>query len=282
MSSRQTLTRGRWLAALLLTSAALAGAEQAPPGFEVERVDWSGQAAPGARLEVVNRFGDLRARFGGYEGVVEVHAVLQQFAAEGPRLVLDATHGPDATRLVVGFRGDDGTTWRGSPVAGRRQRADLVVFVPQGLRLRAETGAGLLEARGLRSDFEGITDSGDLLVRSIRGDIALHSLSGAITAALSRRESAQPQRLRSEHGAIRLSLAEDGDFSVRATTRAPFATDVSLRIDELPESPGLRRGEARLGKGTTPVEVASEDGAIHLIVRPAASMARPPAPGASR
>jgi hypothetical protein len=281
MSFRHTVRRGRTLAAILATSAALAAAEQ-PPEYELERLQWTGESAPGAQLEVVNRFGDLRARFGGYDGAVEVHAVLQQFAAEGPRLVLDTASGGAATRIEVGFRDGEGRTWRTAPVAGHRQRADLVVFVPRGVRLLARTGAGLLEARGLHGDLEARTDSGDLMVRSIHGDLALSTDSGAITAALARRDSAQPQRLRSARGAITLSLAEDGDFTVRATTRAPFVTDFSLRIEEMPRAPGLRQAEARIGKGTTPVEVASGHGPVRLVLRPAAALSRAPAPGARR
>ncbi len=37
-------------------------------GFEIEQVSWSGQVADGLAVQVHNRFGDLRARFGSYAG----------------------------------------------------------------------------------------------------------------------------------------------------------------------------------------------------------------------
>lgn len=92
--------------ALLVASSALA----APPDLEIERREQLATVQPGSLVTVHNSFGDVRARFGGYAGVVEVQAVIQQFAAEGPALRVKVA--ADRTRM-------DGAAFRARTDRGR-------------------------------------------------------------------------------------------------------------------------------------------------------------------
>jgi hypothetical protein len=239
----------------LALPAAASGEFPAEPGFEVERPELAATVPPGTTVVVRNPFGDVRARFGGYEGRVEVLATLQQFADEGPRLELAATPEGDELRLVAGVRSAADEAPGGVPQPGQRKRADLVVFVPAGVHLRAETGSGLLQVRGLRGNLQGRTGSGPIEVRTTRGDVDLESDSGQLLVALEPLARSEPQRLASRSGGVWVILVEDGGYALEAETRGPVSTDFSLAIEDRPD--GSRHARALLGDGAMAVRVAS-------------------------
>lgn len=265
------------LFALFLFPAGL-GLAQAPPpaepAFELERTQWLGKARAGTTVVVVNPFGDVRARFGGYEGVVEVQAVLQHFAAEGPRLVVEPVTGEDGVRIGVGHRSDTGGELSTRRLAGQKKRVDLVVFVPAGVALRTATEDGYTEIRGLKGDVEARSTSGDLQVRSVEGDLSLASESGSIVAVPEPLDRTTTQKLSTRSGGVEVYLYEEAHFTLRAATRGWVSTDFSLTLTADPNDPQLKRAEATIGKGTTPIEVTCGEGHVRLIRKPSATRAR--------
>ena len=250
----------------------------ATPGVEIERREQFSTLAPGTTVFVSNDFGDVRARFGGYDGVVEVRAVLQQFASEGPRLEVELVASAAGLQVTVGDRPAGAKTLRTERQPGQKKRADLVLFVPKGVHLAVATTDGEIQARGLRSDLRARSLSGAIEARSIRGDLDLASASGAIFAAPESLDRRTVQRFASESGNITLRLAEQGHFSCSAATRGRLSTDFTLTIEDDPAEPAGKRALATIGKGTTPLEVRSRVGHLRLKRRPSAEEARRPAP----
>lgn len=276
------LRLARLCVATLITAGLLiaAAAEGQPefPGFEIERTESLTQLSPGAAAEVSNLFGDVRLRFGGYEGVFEVRAVLQQFADEGPPLVVQVVEQEGRLRVTVGARAAESAELQTEPRKGQRKRADLVIFVPEKVKLEVSTAGGLVEARGLRGDLRARTRSGAIQVRSVTGDLDLESESGAIAAVPGALDHAGLQRFASTSGDIRIQLAETGHFTIEVKTGGFLSTDFSLTVE--PDSTDLARkhGRARIGKGTIPIEIASVTGHVRLILRPSAANALITAP----
>lgn len=267
------------VALALLAGSAGGGEAPAAPGVEIERSEQFSTVEPGTTVFVRNEFGDVRARFGGYEGVVEVRAVLQQFASEGPRLEVEVVAGAAGLQVSVGERPAGAKLLRTERQPGQKKRADLVLFVPKGVHLVVATTDGEIQARGLRGDLRARSLSGGIEARSIRGDLDLASVSGAIFAAPESLDRRTVQRFASESGNVTLRLAERGHFSCRATTRGWLSTDFTLAIEADPAAPAAKRGLATIGKGTTPLEVQSGVGHVRLKLRPSAEEARRPAPG---
>ena len=270
----------RYLAAAAVVLAFLFGSASRAeePGVEIERREQFSTLEPGTTVFVRNEFGDVRARFGGYDGVVEVRAVLQQFASEGERLEVELEASTAGLLVTVGDRPAGAKMLRTERQPGQKKRVDLVLFVPKGVHLTVATTDGEIEARGLRSDLRARSLSGAIEARSIHGDLDLASGSGKIFAAPESLDHQTVQRFASESGDITLRLAEQGHFSCRATTRGWLSTDFTLAIESNPAEPAAKRALATIGKGTTPLEVQSRVGHLRLTRRPSAEEARRPAP----
>lgn len=243
-------------------------------GFEVENVSWLGSVEDGRSVVVSNGFGDVRARFGGHDGQVEIFATLQHFAAEGPRLTVAAKESPAGVEVSVGYRVEQDGAWVTAPQPGQKKRADVVVFVPQGAPLAASTGHGLIEVDGTKSDVRATTVSGEIQVRKVDGDLDLTTDSGAILAALGAREAGRRQSLISGSGDLTVVLSEDANLTVRVATGGLISTDFSLRIERRENSRAIKQGEAVIGKGTTELVMSSESGHLRLVRQPVARKAR--------
>lgn len=259
-----------WVLGIFLLAPGQSFAQPEAPGHQVERVERFASVAAGQVVTVSNPFGDVFARFGGYEGAVEARAVIQQFDAEGPRLVMAIEETPRGPAVRVGTLGSDGKTLDLEPVKGQKKRADLVIFVPQGAPLEVTTLDGRVEARGLKSDLRVRTRAGGVSVRSVQGNLDLASEAGSILATPELEGRSEVQRFTTEQGDISLILPQDGAFTVRASTTGWLSTDFSLEIERDPAEGTRRRGRGEFGAGRTQLEVTSQSGHLRLQVRPGA------------
>ncbi len=259
---------------LALASAVVGETPRTEPSNEVERGSWLGTVADGGNFVVTNRFGDVRARFGGYEGKAEVFATVQHFAAEGPRLAVTATESESGVEVMVGYyrETDSGLVTVRDPE--QRKRVDLVVFVPLGVPLRLVAEHGLTEVLGVRGDVRAVTTSGDVILRSVAGDVDVRTVSGDVVAVLAGRPAAGEQSIVSETGELTVHLDDDAHLTVHAATNERISTDFSMEIDHQPGRRPARRGVAVVGKGTTGLRLISDGGRVRLVRRPSAQEAR--------
>ncbi len=235
------------------TAAAASAAESPAP----ERFQWVGKIAPGKKLVVRNDHGDIRARFGGHEGKVEVAAVLQQLSGGRPPLAVEMREREDALLITTGYPGGE------APAAGARDRADLVVFVPEGTPLEAQTGAGAIEIKGVRGDATARSATGDISLRAA-GRLEARSERGAITAFPDPVER-RPQRLETLTGDITVTLRDSADASVTAETSGEISTDFSLKLERHPEREPDKRATVKIGRGRALLRLASKRGRIRIL-----------------
>ncbi len=268
------------ISSCLLFLAALASAEEPPvpdgeEGFEIERVSWTGDAGDGG-VTVINRFGDLRARFGGYEGKVEVFGNVQHFATEGPRLVVESKETAAGVEVTIGFRGEGGEliTVRDPE---QRKRADMVLYVPQGAALSVETAGGLIDVRGLKSDVRARSHGGDISARKVVGALDFAAGGGDVLALLEQWDAKRRHSFATDTGDVSIYLAGEVNAKLHAATSGLLSTDVSLEVDYQANRRPTKRAEGMLGKGSSKVTVTSRDGHVRLIRRPLArkAMVRP-------
>lgn len=233
--------------------------EQAPDGSFIDRVNWKEVLKVGTPVEVINRHGDVRLRFGGYRQELELQAIAQRPKGVDARFDLSLEPQDDGVRLEA--RLPDGI----EPASG--QRVDLVLFVAEGLPVRIRTARGLIEVRGLRGDLSARTDSGDIAVRGVSGLLDLESQSGSIEAAPQPAPAGSEQRIVTLTGPITLGLASEADLDLALATSAAFATEFSLEVTPRPGEEPNKTATARLGSGGALLRVESRRGEIRLLRR---------------
>jgi hypothetical protein len=268
------------LALLGLTAGAVGQEVSTPPfgvaGFEIERLSWVGSVAPGRGITVLNRFGDVRARFGGYEDRLELFANVQHFASEGARLVVQASETQTGIEVTVGYRTTEGGELVALPDPGHKKRADLVVYVPQRTPLSVSSDHGLVDVRGLESDVRARTASGGIIARKVDGELDFETGSGDVLVRLERWDSARDHSFASGSGDLSVVLAGEVDATISVATSGLISTDYSMDVDYQSDRRPLRRGEARIGEGSCLISISSTDGHVRLIRRPLARQAGAP------
>jgi len=245
----------------LVVSSAFAGTSQDDVNYSKETTKRFETIEPGAQLRVVNHHGNVYARFGGYENRVELLATTQKLDQGLPPLELRTRETEGGLVVDVAPEGQE------SAEAGsvdRRDRVDLVVFVPRGAVLEVETREDLIEAKGLESDVSASSLKGDIRIRSIKGRVRAKTDRGTIEVTLETGATPEPQELTTVTGEIEVYLREDADMSVDLATSGEISTDFTLTIEHRRfEEPG-KYGTAVVGDGGPQLTLRSKRGAIRL------------------
>ena len=244
-----------------------------PAGFELERVSWLGEVDEGQHITVRNPFGDVRARFGGYAGQVELLANVQHFSDEGARLEVDTAVVPTGLVVTVGYRTSTGALALVRDAA-EKKRVDLVIYVPQDVPLSVMTDAGLIDVRGLRSDVRGRSAGGAIRARGVDGTLDLATSTGDLVTLLETWYTARHHRLVTEHGPLSVVFGGEINAAIRASTSGLISTDFSMELDYQADRRPVRQGEVFEGKGSSSVMVRSTDGRVRLTRKPLAREAR--------
>ena len=231
------------------------------PSWEKRTDQWFESIESGGRVRIINPHGSIYARFGGYEPQVELLATVQRIDHDLPELEVRRERTGDGITVTVAF----GKPLEPAVAAAHRDRIDLVVFVPLGSTLDAETLDGRSEAKGLKSDLIARSIKGDLFVRSIAGRLQLETQRGDISATLVGGATVEPQQLTTRTGDIEAYLWEDADFEVEIATSGEISTDFSLTVEHLRyEEPG-KRARASIGVEGPELRLSSKRGRVRLL-----------------
>lgn len=215
------------LAAGLTVSPALPAAEVAQDETvtmrEPLRRDDSFKLPAGQAIQVDNAHGSVYLRFGGYEHQLDIRSTVQQ--PEGAAVIAFQPVARDG-RFEAVPRLPDGIA------LAEGQRIDLVLYIPQGHPVMVRTLHGVIESRGVKSDLDLGTDSGDIAVRGTDGTVQARTGDGRIDVSLEGR--ARPgslQRMTSRTGSIAVYVSDKLDAELRMSTSHQFATDYSLAVE---------------------------------------------------
>jgi len=234
------------------------GEVPAPP--EPERWDWSESVLPGQGIRVENPFGDVRARFGGYEGKVEIHAVLQNLHAGAAPLKVLTDFGPAGLTIRVGRPAG------AEPPAGDgpKDHVDLVVRIPKGSPLTLRTISGTIEANGLQGDVSAESERGSISVRDVRGLVSTVNRYGVTELVLEAPPPGSEQTFESLTGDISVTLPARADATVVAQTSAWITTDISLDIVRHPREEPSKTATGKVGNGTARLLFKTKRGSIQI------------------
>lgn len=259
----------RSLSVLLILSSLLAAApavaadpDDDETSWEKISHQWFEEVEPGGTIRVENPWGRIYARFGGYEPKAEILATEQRLDKDVPRLTVDRLRSGDELHVVV--RASNRPEGTSGARGERRDRIDLVVFVPEGISLTARTDSDLIAVKGVR---------GDVRLTSVRGDIDVRKVQGAVNASTARGDiyvafenaTDQTQELTTETGDIEAQLWEDAARSVSLATSGEISTDFSLTIEHRRfEEPG-KIARATVGGGGPQLSLYSKRGHLKLM-----------------
>lgn len=235
---------------LTLCGVASADPARVDESWRKETSEWLETIDTGGRVRVVNPSGNVYARFGGYENVVELLATIQRPAgAAGPAVTVE--------RAGAGL---DVTT-----EGAAQGRVDLVVFVPMGATFEARTEDGRIEIKGLKGETIASSIKGDIWIRSVEGRVRAKTARGEISAALENGTTPERQELTTVTGDIEVYLWEDADMQVRLATSGEIGTDFSIQIEHHRfEEPG-KHASAIVGRGGPELLLSSKRGRIRLL-----------------
>ncbi len=259
------------LAVCLALGASLARGQEgpAPAGkeFKVDRVEWLSDPtlAQAVRSVVVrNDYGDIRARLAG-DGLVMVSAVIQRLGT-APDIGVNVERHGDA--LVVSVVSPPGRRAVGSERPGKTEvdRADLVVYVPEGASLQASSLRGMVEARRLKRAVDVQTMDGEIRAES-EGPVRARSRSGDVTVWIGGGADG-PSLVETASGNVWLSLQEGAPQQLQVETSGKVTSAVPLKDESGPAtSPSGRRRMVQDGPAGVPVVVRSDSGAVEVSQR---------------
>lgn len=221
---------------------------------------WIETVEAGATVRVINPYGNVYSRFGGYTDEVEIQATSQRLE-------------PDLPQLGVSFRPTDfgldvrvGAKETGVPdPETTRDQVDLVIFVPRGVLLEIQTADGSIEAKGLKSDLSVSSVKGDILLRGVEGRVQAKTARGKISAVLESAVTDEAQSLTTETGEIEVHLWEDASLDARIATSGEISTDFSIEIEHRRfEEPG-KHAVAGVGEGGPRLTLESRRGNVRLL-----------------
>jgi hypothetical protein len=254
---------------------ATANAQESPEvdeTWENNSFQWFETVDPGGRVRVSNPYGDVYARFGGYESQVEILATSQRLDRGLPELVVGREPAGAGLDVTVAPAADTDEACVTDPAlsdpASRRDRVDLVLFVPQGATLEILTEADKIDVKGLEGDLSASSLTGDIRIRSVKGNVRAKSARGDLSIALETGVTADSQELSTETGEIEVYLWEDANMNVTIATSGMISTDFSIEIEHRrAEEPG-KRGTATVGKGGPRLSLYSKRGQVRLLRLP--------------
>lgn len=224
--------------------------------YKVVRIDRSETLADGQPVSIDNPYGDVRLRFGGYEHVLEIHAVSQE-PDSAQAIALKPT--VDSDRYVISPRLPAGT------LLAEGQRLDLVVFVPLGHPVRVRTERGSIESRSIRADLDLQSTAGNIAVRGTHGSVQARTGAGSIEASLGPAPAGSQQLLETTTGNIILAVTEDLNARLEMATSAVFATEFSLQVAPQAGREPNKTATAMVGKDLAIIKVQSRRGEIRLL-----------------
>jgi hypothetical protein len=250
-------------AACLAFALSLTGTTLAEPPLSKEAFQWFESVEPGGTVRITNPYGSIYARFGGYEGQVEILATAQRLETELPALNVVRTARDGGLEVNVDYLLEPGQT-RPTEKA-TRDRIDLVCFIPQGSTLEAETTDGTIAIKKLKSDVVLSSDTGDLQINAVAGNVQAKTARGRIEATLSTGVTSDPQTFSTVTGDIELWVWEDAKLDIDLATTGEISTDFSIEIEHRRFEEPSKFGKAQLGGGGPALSLYSKKGRLKLL-----------------
>jgi hypothetical protein len=199
---------------------------------------WADQMDSGSVLHVRNMNGPI-AVTASRDGQVHVKGTRRWKAGFPERVSFVVNReGADVTVCAVwGSRGRcDPNSYRSRPsmwdkLFRRSVSVDLVISVPQGLRLDAKTTNGDVDVRGMSSAVSATSVNGDVQVATTGGPVNASSVNGDVDAEMNSIVGTEPIELHTVNGDVTAHIPDQPDVNVDlSTVNGSLQTDFPMTI----------------------------------------------------
>jgi hypothetical protein len=231
--------------------------------FRIDRFEWQAEADLSRavkRIVVRNDYGDVRARRAG-DGRVFVTAVIQRLGSD-PDIGVNVERHDEALAVTVVAPPGRRAVAEERPAKTAVDRADMVVYVPEGATFEATTLRGIVEARRLKGAAYAETLDGDIRL-DVGGAVRARSRGGNVTAAVGAAATAASV-IETGTGTVWLSLADGSDYRLLVEPGGKVTSQIALKEEE---AVPRRRLTAVGGAARIPVFVRSEKGDVEIVQR---------------
>ena len=236
----------------------------APAASAQNDFEWTGQLAPGQRLEIRDVNGSIKASAapGGNIVVTAVKKAGRRGSPSDVRIETAAYNGGVTVCVIYGSGDCRGGSARGENSLDNDTSVDFTVQVPAGIGLSARTVNGSIDANGLMSDTDASTVNGSVTVAT-SGTARATTVNGTIKAAMG--QAPNGAKYSTVNGDVTLQLPASANATVRASTvSGSIRSDFPLTIST---EPGPQRASGTLGAGGQPLEISTVNGGITLARR---------------
>jgi hypothetical protein len=249
--------------------AAAAALGFAPAALAQHDFDWTGQLAPGQRIEIVGVNGAIHAT-AARDGNIVVGAVKtagrRGNAAEVRIESVAHAEGVTICAIYPSPAGQPANQCRAcggrNNTQGNDTSVDFTVQVPARIRLVAHTVNGSIDANGLMSDAEAATVNGSVTVATT-GSARVTTVNGTIKAAMG--VVPNGAKFTTVNGEVQLQLPAATNADVRVSTvSGDIRSDFPLRIDG---EPGPKHASGVIGAGGQSLEITTVNGGVTLVRR---------------
>ncbi len=262
-SERRFFVKSLVVVAALSVMSSVLPVRQLGASEDIDRFEWKGPIGRSEALRIENPFGDVRLRYGGDAGEIEVLSVMQQLRPDGIRLETRVIEGDDGLTIDVGWAEKPGVENPPRP-AGDRSRADLAVLVPRGASVEVDAPSGLIETRGVHGDVVLRSDTGEIRIHRHFGAVSASTGSGPISAVLLTGQTGEAQRFSSRTGPIEIWVSADAKLNTVLKTSEAITTDFSIDIEHRDGEEPDTIGRAVLGGGGPELRIESLRGDVAL------------------
>jgi hypothetical protein len=237
----------------------------APAAAAQNDFEWTGQLAPGQRIEIQDVNGSIHAS-AARDGNIVVTAVKKAGRRGNPGDIRIETyaHAGGVTVCVL-YPGSSDCRSGGSRNSNNDRNdtsVEFTVLVPAGVGISAHTVNGSVDANGLQSNTEAGTVNGSVTVAT-SGTAQASTVNGDIKAAM----GAAPNggKFSTVNGGITLQLPASTNANVRVSTvSGDIRSDFPLQMSP---DPGPKNANGVIGAGGQELRISTVNGEVTLVRR---------------
>jgi hypothetical protein len=222
---------------------------------KIDRKQFQAPITSGESAVIENSFGDVRVRSGADSKILEIFSVIQNLEHETP--APDIVIQRKDKKVIVSVES--------SQKEGKLDRADLVIYVPEGIPTSAKTVHGLIEIKGVMGDISAVSERGEIIIRSVKGHVQAENKSGSIVGELLPDVTSQPQNFDTRTGNITLYFWEGFKGVVNLETSGQITTDFSLDIDYRASEEPDKIATAKIGQEKGRISAKTKRGNISIL-----------------
>jgi len=224
---------------------------------------WAGVLEPGKTLEVRGIKGDIRVVAAtGNELSLDAH----RSGWDADEVKVDVVPGPDGLTVCASYMQRDGS-WMECKAGGGDSHighvdanVDFTIRVPKGVKLKAHTVSGSIEADGLAAPSEVQSVSGRIRVNS-DSSVEAETVNGSIEARMSKADWSGTLNFSSVNGTVEVALPPNASADVEADTmNGSIRSEFEMNYREMTR----RHIEARIGDGGRKLKLSTVNGRLAI------------------